>query len=577
VRTLAFVLAAGVGMPALGAGQQVALRHYTVADGLAHEAVTRVFQDSRGYIWFATADGVSRFDGHHFETYRSADGLPRSLITQIGETDGVLWVVARNGQAVRANDTVEGPRFLPHRLALTTTTVSAIVRRGTLAHARIFADRSFDAAPLIVRGTSTAVSDMIEDGSGNLWIATSGSGVFTAPAELVVSYTAADELPDQHILRIVESRDGRIYALTRRGGVAELRDDGVEAVAGSWFAPFHTIAGRVAQDDDGAWWFRTNAGIFTAPGPALSFATARPVTESAVRLPDNRSSSFTDSRRWLWEPLPEGGVSLCTERGCIDYASHDGIGHQVTSIAEDGFGRVYFGTNKGLIRYDPALRRFSGIPSGIKLAGLSITHCMRDSHGRMWISTTGGASYVVPRKPHSLRPPAVYLTGLTVGDAEVALPPRGISELATLEPGESMSMRIQFAAPSRSGAVRYQHRLAPIDNDWSGAGTAPGVTYASLRPGVYTFMVRAVALDGGAGPTASVHIRVAGGLSTWWWAVLLGAALSVGARSLRQFQRADGRRDLTCVPLRVLGGMEQQAEDGRRHTGTSDAARVFER
>lgn len=570
------MLAACLGAPALCAGQQVALRHYTVANGLAHDAVTRVFQDSRGYIWFATADGVSRFDGYHFQTYRSADGLPRSLITQIGETDGVLWFVARNGQSVRANDTVEGPRFLPHRLALTATNVSPGVRRGAPAHGHIFADPT-DAAPLIVRGTSAAVSDMIEDRSGNLWIATSGSGVFTAPAEPVISYTAADELPDQHILRIVESRDGRIYALTRRGGVAELRDDGVEAVAGSLFAPFHTIAGRLAQDEAGAWWFRTNAGVFTAPGPALSFSTARRVTDSVVRLPDARSSSFTDSRRWLWEPLPEGGVSLCTERGCIDYASSDGIAHHVTSIAEDGFGRVYFGTKHGLIRYDPDVRSFSRIPSGIKLARLSITHCMRDSRGRMWISTSNGASYIVPRQPRSLRPSAVYLTGLKVGDADVALPSRGVSELATAESDETKSVRIQFAAPASSGAVRYQHRLAPLEHDWSAAGTAPVVTYASLRPGVYTFMVRAVAMDGGAGPMASVHIRVAGGLSAGWWAVLLGAALSVGARSFRQFQRADGRRDLTSMPLRVFGGMEQQAQDGGGHAGTSDAPRLLER
>ncbi len=57
VLVLALVL-----MPCAAAAQQLAVRHYTVDEGLPNNLVRHVFQDSHGYLWFATPDGVSRFE-----------------------------------------------------------------------------------------------------------------------------------------------------------------------------------------------------------------------------------------------------------------------------------------------------------------------------------------------------------------------------------------------------------------------------------------------------------------------------------------------------------------------------------
>ena len=67
--------------------------HYTVFDGLAGMQVEDILQDSRGYMWIATADGgLSRFDGVHFDNLTRADGLPHTTVTAIAETpDGTLW------------------------------------------------------------------------------------------------------------------------------------------------------------------------------------------------------------------------------------------------------------------------------------------------------------------------------------------------------------------------------------------------------------------------------------------------------------------------------------------------------
>ena len=55
--------------------QRLPLRHYDIADGLAHGTVSSVYQDSKGYIWFGTYEGLSRFDGYRFVSYDTRDGF----------------------------------------------------------------------------------------------------------------------------------------------------------------------------------------------------------------------------------------------------------------------------------------------------------------------------------------------------------------------------------------------------------------------------------------------------------------------------------------------------------------------
>ena len=80
VLTLLFCLEAGL----LWAKQPL-LRHYTIRDGLASNVVYDVFQDSKGFIWFSTDQGVSRFDGTTFRNFTSEDGLPDNDIFGVRE------------------------------------------------------------------------------------------------------------------------------------------------------------------------------------------------------------------------------------------------------------------------------------------------------------------------------------------------------------------------------------------------------------------------------------------------------------------------------------------------------------
>ncbi len=69
-------------------------RQYTAENGLASSEVYQVKQDSKGYLWFATGNGVSRFNGYEFQNFSMNDGLPDNTVFEIYEDKkGRIWFV----------------------------------------------------------------------------------------------------------------------------------------------------------------------------------------------------------------------------------------------------------------------------------------------------------------------------------------------------------------------------------------------------------------------------------------------------------------------------------------------------
>ena len=85
--------------------QQLSMRRYNVANGLAHDQVTSLLEDSRGYLWIGTFEGLSRFDGSAFVSYGIDDGIGHYLINDLVEDPhGRLWVATNGGGVSMLND-----------------------------------------------------------------------------------------------------------------------------------------------------------------------------------------------------------------------------------------------------------------------------------------------------------------------------------------------------------------------------------------------------------------------------------------------------------------------------------------
>ncbi len=75
-----------------GYSQSHVYKHYGVEDGLPSSEVYSAFQDSKGYMWFATDAGVSRFNGYEFENFDATDGLTDNTVFLITEdSKGRIW------------------------------------------------------------------------------------------------------------------------------------------------------------------------------------------------------------------------------------------------------------------------------------------------------------------------------------------------------------------------------------------------------------------------------------------------------------------------------------------------------
>lgn len=79
--------------------QSVHFRHYTVNDGLPGDIVYYSVSDSKGYMWFCTESGVSRFDGKSFETFTIKDGLAdNDNFRCVEDLKGRIWFSSYNGK-----------------------------------------------------------------------------------------------------------------------------------------------------------------------------------------------------------------------------------------------------------------------------------------------------------------------------------------------------------------------------------------------------------------------------------------------------------------------------------------------
>lgn len=73
-------------------GQSHVFKNYTVDDGLPSSEVYSALEDSKGYMWFASDAGVSRFNGYEFENFDQSDGLSDNTVFLISEdTKGRIW------------------------------------------------------------------------------------------------------------------------------------------------------------------------------------------------------------------------------------------------------------------------------------------------------------------------------------------------------------------------------------------------------------------------------------------------------------------------------------------------------
>jgi ligand-binding sensor domain-containing protein len=79
--------------------QSSQFRNYSIKEGLPSSEAYNVMQDSKGYMWFCTDKGVSRFDGYEFRNFNKESGLPDNVVFETKEDyKGRIWFRSHSGK-----------------------------------------------------------------------------------------------------------------------------------------------------------------------------------------------------------------------------------------------------------------------------------------------------------------------------------------------------------------------------------------------------------------------------------------------------------------------------------------------
>ena len=217
--------------------ERLPVKTYTVADGLLRDNVTKIKQDSRGFLWFCTAEGVSRFDGYAFTNFTTDDGLPDRNVNDFLETRNGEIYLATNGGLARLDphgrrnpDNSMFTVFLPEKPQAKNIQVLFEDENGTIfvgtgdgLYKLVETDgeirfEDVSLGEIVTREELIIITAIIEDRNKALWIGTEKSGLFRISADgKTEQFTKADGLPHNDIGSLLEDKDGRLWVGMRAG------------------------------------------------------------------------------------------------------------------------------------------------------------------------------------------------------------------------------------------------------------------------------------------------------------------------------------------------------------------------
>jgi ligand-binding sensor domain-containing protein/signal transduction histidine kinase len=375
---LPFVLPLVVSMCAFGARVQAELlpaRTYTTSDGLAGIVVMGLTVDSRGLLWIATRDGLSRFDGARFTSYDVNDGLSSAMINGILQTrSGDYWVETNSG-ACRFNPRGQRP---VNGLGSPRQNRSVIEARAQDGRDPLFACFQVGTSSLTNR-----VNVFHEDRSGRLWAGTDGGLFRLEPVEGGQAFRPVPLplVPSDHsagaVHTALEDADGSLW-FGADWGLTRVLPDG-RAVSYRIDQPEGRGAvTALALDETKRLWAGHAGGVIVLdPEDAASFAGSESPIERWLVAPGRVSSfarSLAQARVVGWHTptygVASGGVNALLRspdkamwigamtgltrfdgRAFRTYTSANGVANnRVNAMVADGAGNLWIGTQTGLTR-----------------------------------------------------------------------------------------------------------------------------------------------------------------------------------------------------------------------------------
>ncbi|KFE72086.1 two-component regulator propeller domain-containing protein [Hyalangium minutum] len=365
------------------------LRSWTARDGLAHETVRALAEDSQGAIWAGSAAGLQRWDGKMWTPPFPVEGKPAVAVRSVAfGPDGALWVGTEEGDVYQLQ---EGTLRRVPEASLPGAPVSSLLvdRAGTLWVG------SQGRGPLrLARGQSSQpdashalanslVMDLLEDTEGNLWIGTEGRGLHRLKDAPFTPYGPPEGLAHEMVTAIHEARDGGLWFATWGGGVTRFQDGQMT----TWTTRAGLLqdwVSLIAEGSDGSLWFGSPQGISRwHSGKFTVFSLSQGALPGRVR------ALHEDSQGTLWAGTDKGLVRWNGER-FEPFLPEGGLpGEIIAFLHGSAAGGVWVATFGGGLAYLQAGKAVLQIPENGPLRG-KILAMHEDALGTLWIGTMEG-------------------------------------------------------------------------------------------------------------------------------------------------------------------------------------------
>ena len=369
---------------------QYPLQTWYAKDGLPQNSVNAVFQSPEGYLWFATEEGLARFDGAQFVTFNRKSGSLRHnyVVSLWPARDGGFWIGTLNGGLAH----YRGGQFSQYgaELGSSNNTVGPIYEspKGDLWVGTIGGGLTLIREGHVTRYTkgnglpSDIVRGILDDGEGGLWLATpEGLAHFKDGASTV--YTTREGLPDNTVLKVYRDRQGVIWIGTM-GGLSRFE--------GGRFTNFRRADGlpddaiyALREDRDGNLWIGTEQGVCRMSHGGFSTLTARDGLSG-----DRVRSIFEDREGDLWVGTFGGGLTRLQDGKFTTFTTREGLAHNgVGPVFQDQGGAIWMGTMGGGVTCfkDGKMVTYT---TRNGLASNFVEAICEDHTGAIWLGTFGG-------------------------------------------------------------------------------------------------------------------------------------------------------------------------------------------
>ncbi|MES2277192.1 MAG: two-component regulator propeller domain-containing protein [Bacteroidota bacterium] len=400
-----------------------------VENGLSQKSVLAIAQDSRGFLWFGTANGLNRYDSRTFKTYsdnQTANGLSSAyILSLLNDARGTLWVGTSNGLYIYQPQTDYLLRVKLPKAADGTEThsINALfgdrqnrIWVGTTSGLYLLSAQHqvigfFKAGTKGLSGNN--IHAIISDTENNIWVGTNKGLNRLQPRGATFAYLTfrhnnqPGNITDDNISSLAIDNGNHLWI-----GFHEKGLDTYNPATKSFTHYANTSDPGDGSDnirkiivDGGKLWIGTQGGLVTFDRASHRFYNYKHDPDNSKSINQNSIYSlFFDKNHTLWVGTYFGGVNIAATPIFNIYrpnTANSSISNNVISaMAEDAQHNLWVGTEGGGLNYinqpDGKVTAYQHQKNNSASISSSLIKAVyRDSDGNIWTGTHGGGLNVL--------------------------------------------------------------------------------------------------------------------------------------------------------------------------------------